>query len=99
MTVLVINGQSLFDIAVQEFGSVLSVFEIAFANNLSVTDELKGGQVLTLPDSAFTNNDIANYFKGNKRNIATGLTIEHDGIVAPRRGIGYMQIGTSFIVS
>lgn len=50
-TIEVKYGQSLFDIALRELGSVKSVFELAFANNMSPTDSPQAGQVLDIPEN------------------------------------------------
>ena len=40
----------MFDIALRELGNVKSVFELAFANELSITETLQIGQVLAIPE-------------------------------------------------
>lgn len=45
------NGQNLFDMAIQEMGSALSVVELALVNGLSVTGGLTVGQELNIPDA------------------------------------------------
>ena len=72
--ITVIEGQSLLDIATQEDGNLLSAFDWAIANNLSITDELVPGQKLVSPKSIYRNNDMANYFKNRNQKIATGIT-------------------------
>ena len=46
MKVTVLQNQTLSDIALQVYGSLEGVFTLAADNDLSVTDELKAGQVL-----------------------------------------------------
>ena len=63
-TIIAIPNQSLPDIAIQELGSIEAVFDIAVANNLSVTQNLLPGQEIIIPESIYARQDIANYFKG-----------------------------------
>jgi len=70
----VLNNQSLFDIAVQEYGTVEAVFELAMANGLGITDELNAGQELVVPESDFTAPEIVEYYKKNGLHPATGST-------------------------
>jgi len=93
------ENQSLFDIAVQEDGSVLAVFEWALANGLSITDSLEPGQKLIAPKSAYRNDDMANYFKGKNQYVATCSTVGNNNLPIQPSGIGAMIIGTDFIVT
>lgn len=93
--IYVIENQSVLDVAIQEDGSVMAAFEWALKNGLSITDDLAPGQKLSVPISSFRNADVANYFKGRKQNIATGVAT---GVNAqPSAGIGAMRIGNNFI--
>ena len=56
----VLQGQSIFDIAIQELGSDEGAFDLAVLNGISVTDELTPGQELALP--AIVNKAIASYY-------------------------------------
>lgn len=69
--IVVIENQTLFDIAIQEDGSALSAFDWAVSNNLSITDILKPGQKLTHPVSKYRNVEVVNYFKDKNQFIAT----------------------------
>ena len=93
-----IENQSVFDIAVQESGSVLSAFDWALKNGLSLTEDLAPGQKLISPNSDFIDTDVAGYFKGKKQMVATGFNIEDGQPIIPILGIGTMRIGTTFIV-
>lgn len=90
-----IENQSVFDVAVQESGSVLAAFDWALKNGLSITDELEPGQNIIAPDSTFKNSDVANYFKGKKQMIATAIKRPP---IPPGLGIGFMRIGINFKV-
>lgn len=53
MEVVVRDGQTLADIAIQEFGAVEVLPALALANGRSMTEELSAGDVLTLPDKIY----------------------------------------------
>jgi len=72
--ITVLNNQSLFDISVQEYGTIEGVFEIALANGLSVTDTLVAGQKLKIPeiDQSLVQPEIVDYYKRNDIHPVTG---------------------------
>lgn len=98
MSVRVISGQSLSDIAVQEDGTVETVFEWAVVNGKSITDKLTPGEILIAPESELKNKDIAGYFAGVQKKVATGITAQNHELIVPDDGIGAMVIGSTFIV-
>lgn len=100
MKVIVLNNQSLIDVAIQHTGTIENAFKIAVANGLSLTDELEPGAQLIIPADVEINNDVVSYFFAKGIQPATGLT-ENDLLIAQtvQRGIGYMQIGKTFKVS
>ena len=69
--ITVVNNQSLIDIAIQEDGSALAVIDWSDANNIAVTAQLVAGQKLVRPQSNYRDNEIANYFKGKSKLVAT----------------------------
>lgn len=71
-----IAKQSLFDMANQECGSITAVFEMALANDISITDIIEPGTKIKVPSPI--NPDIANYFKGKNKKIATAIELEQD---------------------
>lgn len=93
-SVTVKDGQTLFDIAVQSLGIVDRVFELAQLNGLGITDELVSGQIIELPDVKFEHEDIVKHF--TKPWFPASGDADSDLILG---GIGYMQIGTNFVVS
>ncbi|WP_036163388.1 hypothetical protein [Marinilabilia salmonicolor] len=48
--VKIVEGQSLFDIAIQKLGSAEAALELAVLNGLSLTDELTTGETLQLQE-------------------------------------------------
>lgn len=95
MQTTVLHNQSLLDIAIQEDGSMLTTFEWALANGLSITDELEPGQKLTTPNSNFNNSEVAEYFKRKNIKVATAIKKE---LVPLGLGIEYMRVGINFKV-
>jgi hypothetical protein len=68
---IISDGQSLVDVALQELGSVESLFDLADANGLAITDALAAGQVLAVPSSSGTVVTIATYFRSKAIRINT----------------------------
>ena len=75
-TVTVLNNQSLWDISVQEYGTVEAVFELARANDMGVTDLLTAGQELVLPevDKKIIKPEVVAYYRRNGLHPVTGET-------------------------
>ena len=75
-TVTVLNNQSLWDISVQEYGTVEAVFELAMANDMGVTDLLTAGQELVLPevDKKIIKPEVVGYYRRNGLQPVTGET-------------------------
>ena len=67
----VIQGQTLFDIAIQSAGSAEAAFEMALLNSIGITDDLVPGTVL-LPAGIF-NKQIAAYYQNKQIKPATNL--------------------------
>jgi len=67
----VLQGQTLFDIAVQTSGSVETAFEIALINSIGITDELTHGT--TLSTVGVLNKQIRSYYQNKQITPATGL--------------------------
>lgn len=61
--VRVVVRQSLFDIAVQQCGSVEAVFAIAERNNLSITDALDPGMLIEITDGDVVDKTVSGYYK------------------------------------
>lgn len=99
ITTAVLVLQSWFDISILYTGSASNAFEIANANNRSVTDDLVIGELLTVPDELAQQKKILQYYSDRKLVPATGLTNENADLLNPNIGIGVMQIENSFIVS
>ena len=104
MKIKVKRGQCLLDIALYYTGSVLSVYAIAQANNIAISDDISGME-LEIPDDVDTEKKVINKFVSYKVNPATAIETDTitdaDGNETPimLEGIGYWTIKGTFIVS
>lgn len=71
-TVIVLDGQSLLDIALQEYGDIAAILWIAQDNNLSLTSDLAGGLALKIRDGVLRQ-EIVGYYKRLNYSPITGL--------------------------
>lgn len=62
--IVVKDNQSLFDITIQEYGSMFNVVAFAQVNNISVTHELAAGQTLIVPE-LLTEQNVLKYYAEN----------------------------------
>jgi hypothetical protein len=69
-----LEGQTIFDIAVQQCGSADAAFALAVLNGVSLTDDLIPGKELALPE--VVNADVALYFKSKNLQPATSLAAQ-----------------------
>lgn len=87
------QGQWIGDVAIREAGSIEAMIAMAIRNDVSVTDSLPAGTMLTTPESI--DRRTMNFYKRNDINAATTATPDAKVF----GGIGHMSIGISFIVS
>jgi hypothetical protein len=95
MEIKVLNGQSLFDLAVQAAGTVEAAFDIALANVRAVVDELTPGAALVIP--MVLNKQIAEYYRVNGIRPATALSAQDAEFAMD--GIGAWRVEYDFEVS
>lgn len=74
MKITVKHSQSVFDVSIQEYGTVEAALEIAFANDVSLTEELIAGDELELPEFENTNPEIMAYYNKHQIKPATALS-------------------------
>lgn len=98
MEIVVLNNQTLLDIAIRYFGTIEAVLSIAILNSISITEELVPGQTLELPNVDFGFQEVVAFFEVNKIQPATALTQEESDIIEGASGIGFWIIGNNFIV-
>ena len=90
MNVKVLQGQSLFDIAIQHCGSVEAAFDLACENDLSLTSDVSG---LTLKSVLPVTGTIVKYYQNNNITPATYTDITRD------EGIEFWAVEYDFKVS
>lgn len=71
MKIKVLHNQTIFDIAVQYFGTVDAAYDIAFLNDIGITDVLPVSLELRLPPNDYGFNEVVNYYKSNRITPAT----------------------------
>jgi hypothetical protein len=74
--ITVLQGQSLFDIAIQYTGNEKAAIDIARANRLDVTDELTAGMSIIIPDGIEKNRAIVDYYLAERIAPATGINTD-----------------------
>ncbi|OSZ79264.1 hypothetical protein CAP35_13705 [Chitinophagaceae bacterium IBVUCB1] len=90
--VTVRHGQSMIDIALQYYGSINGVWDVAKLNDLSITEQLKAGQTLKV---TVTENETTKYLGSYNDKITYVIACGTEDVFG---GIGYMEIGNDFIV-
>lgn len=88
------NNQSMFDLAIQEAGTVEAISDLMDQNNISPTDDLAPGDKLVL-EAIITSTDIQRYFKSNNIHPATGITTIGE---AEQTGISVWAVNEDFII-
>ena len=96
--VLIMSGQTLLDLAMQELGSVEGAFELALLNSLAITDELSEGNTLKYPTIA-TDRIVRKAFQDNNWKPSSAKTMAGQQLPQTLEGIGYWAIEVDFIVS
>jgi hypothetical protein len=85
------RGQTILDFTAQYAGKVDELFKVAIGNNTGITDFIAPGTELAVTPVAL---DVVKYFTGSQLDVISFLDDNTE-----LGGIGYMQIGTNFIVS
>lgn len=80
MKIIVRHRQSLADIAIQVYGDIRAVIDIATANRISITDDIEAGTELECPDVVY-DQYLQEYVRKNNLKPATGLS-ELDAVQA-----------------
>ncbi|MRG45493.1 hypothetical protein GFS24_10225 [Chitinophaga sp. SYP-B3965] len=91
------NEQNLLDIALQESGSILSVFELAIQNNISITATVTPG-ISLLCNNLSGAKEILRYYKENNLFPATGNAVDLPVDLRPLEGIDYWAVEVDFKV-
>jgi hypothetical protein len=78
MTIKVLPGQSFYDLSIQYTGSIDNAFNIALANQRSVTDKLQANDLIIIPDSLPTSKKVLQYYQARTILPATGIKKENN---------------------
>ena len=90
MNVIVKDGQTLADIAIQEYGAFEALPALALANGLALSDIPTPGTALTLPEAVY-NRTMQQYCKA--RSVSPATARDNSGL---RLGIFARQFQTQF---
>ena len=94
----VYERQSMLDVAVQHSGGIESVFDLAFSNGLSITDDINPYDSL-LGCESIVDSDIVDYYSNKGIVPATAATLDEIAHTIADEGIEFWAIGDDFIVS
>lgn len=92
------SNQSVFDLAIQLGGSVEAAIDIAMALGISVTDDVPIGTVIEVEKVPVYNLSVLEYCLANNIRPSTAEKIVLSNPLVPGTGIGFMRIGSTFIV-
>lgn len=90
----VYQGQNFIDKVLETTGSTENAFEMALLNGMSLTDSVAIGQ--ELQPTRVTRKGMVKLF--DSRNRPASAIEKKPGIEPENEGIGFMEIGTTFII-
>jgi hypothetical protein len=90
------GDQALIDIAMQEAGTVESLFEVALLNGICLTDDLTPDHEYKRP--ALVNAKVVSVFSGAVK-PASNTPVDEEQLPVELNGIDYWYIENTFIVS
>ncbi|WP_172918364.1 hypothetical protein [Capnocytophaga canis] len=99
MQIVILHNQSLLDTCLQHTGTIESLFDLALANDLSVTDDLTAGQGFEIPNNVEKDKGILNYYTAKNIQPATGFTQTDLQILERLEGISIWAVNLDFKVS
>ena len=99
MIITALHNQSLLDLALQHTGTIESVFELAEANALNITDDVQAGAPLYLGEGLGVRNEILSYYTAKNLQPATAFTKEDEQVFERLEGISIWAINLDFIVT
>jgi len=92
------ENQNIFDLSLQEYGSIEKVFDILEDNDkFDITEDLSVYKELKTGRDAFKK-DIVEYYNSRNLKPATALTDEEQFLMDNFSGIDYMIIEDDFII-
>ncbi len=99
MIIIALHNQSLLDLALQHTGTIESVFELAEANSINITDDVRAGAPLYLGEGLGVRNEILGYYTAKNLQPATAFSKEDEQVFERLEGISIWAINLDFIVS
>lgn len=94
--VIVLAGQCIIDIAIQELGDASRAFELCKLNNKSITASLLPGEIIMVPEVALDKKPVVKVFTDPANKPASSVT-DAEGNLS-EEGIDYWTIEDDFIV-
>lgn len=92
------ENQNIFDISLQEYGSIEKVFDILEDNEkFNITDDISVYEDLKIGREAFKK-DIVEYYNSRNLKPATSISDEEQYLLDNFSGIDYMIIEDDFII-
>ncbi len=92
------ENQNIFDLSLQEYGSIEKVFDLLEDNDqFNITEDLSVYEDLKIGREAFKK-DIVEYYNSRKLKPATSITDEEQYLLDNFSGIDYMIIDEDFFV-
>lgn len=91
-----LDKQNLLDMSLMGSGSIEAVFAYALLNNKSITDDIFGSDIKTLP---IINLDVYNFYRFQTIRPASGGNVNIDFIPEAPEGVDYWIIANNFITS
>lgn len=101
MKIPILDRQSIFDLALQSYGSIEAVFTLAETNGLKLTEDLTAGQTVDCVIEKPLDRNVATYYANRSVTPATALASEltsGDGAIL-LEGIEHWGIEYDFFVS
>lgn len=89
-----IKGQNYQDLCIAALGTMEYLFELAQANDVSITEDAVPGQEIKLPIGLQVHTTVLRIYASKGVKPATNSNI----VIAPSDGIGYMAINDTFII-
>ena len=96
VTVKILDGQTISDIAVQALGDAERSMEVAYLNGMSLTDDLIAGSFINVPDFDLSEKNVVQLFSDPANAPASDDSA--GGVDEILEGIGYWYLENDFIV-
>jgi len=76
--VIVRSNQDIYDICLQEYGSLEFLSKLINDNNLNFSGDISQGQILEIDNTIFANKDIQDFFELKKKNPQNNYIFKND---------------------